>query len=125
MDRKFWAGVLIGLGLAMALLFGFRLAHFLRRGSLAPHPELVAETTDVSLIREWMTIPYVARTYGVPDEFLFEALELPEKDNRKMSLLELNEVYFPAREGFVIARVQEAILAFQSQVPLPPEPPRP
>jgi hypothetical protein len=125
MNSKFWAGVLIGLGAAIILLFGFRLAHAFRKGRLPPRPEPLAPMTDVALVRDWMTIPYIAHTYGVPDEFLFDALEIPEEQNQRKSLSELNEEYFPKRKRFVIERMQEAILDFQKQMPLPPNPPVP
>jgi len=124
-NRKFWAGLLIGVGVIIILLFGFRLAHIIRRGALPPHLQPMAASTDVTLIRDWMTVPYIARTYGLPDRALFEALNIPEKENRKKSLAEINEEYFPEEDGFVLARVQEAILAFQANAPLPPIAPTP
>ncbi|MEW6403412.1 MAG: hypothetical protein AB1649_16575 [Chloroflexota bacterium] len=120
MNRRFWAGVFMGLGVAIVLLFTFRLMHVLRRGLPPPRPEPLATITDVTLIRDWMTIPYIAHTYGVPDEFLFDALEIPERDNRKKSLDEINHEFFPGQTGFVIDRVQQAVHAFQANAPLPP-----
>jgi hypothetical protein len=124
-NRKFWVGLFLGFGLALVLLFGLRLAHELRRAGLPPAQQPLAASTDASLIRGWMTIPYIAHTYGVPDKVLFDTLNIPEKENRRKSLLELNNEYFPEQEGFVMTRIQEAILAFQGQVPLPPLPPTP
>ncbi len=119
MNRKLWVGLLIGLGAAIILLFGFRLVHVIRRGGLPLRPQPLATITDASLIREWMTIPYIAHTYGLPDQTLFDALEIPETDNRRKSLEEINEQYFPIDKGFVLERVQQAVLAFQEHEILP------
>lgn len=120
MNKKLGVGLLIGLGVLIVLVFGFRLAHALRRWGGPPHPQPRATTTDVQLIRDWMTVPYIAHTYGVPDQFLFKALEIPEQVNRKKNLVDINNKYFPGQEGFVITRIQQAILAFQEHAPLPP-----
>jgi hypothetical protein len=122
-NKKLGVGMLIGAGLVIIAFFGFRLMHELKRWGPPPGPKPFATTTDVTLIREWMTVPYIAHTYAVPDRMLFDALEIPEKDNRKKSLLDINNEYFPEQDGLVIALIQEAILAFQGQVPLPPMPP--
>lgn len=46
-------------------------------------PPPMPRETNVSLIQEWMTIPYISRTYGVPMPELFEKLSLDsEKDSR-------------------------------------------
>ena len=120
MDRKFWAGLLIGLGLGIVLLFGFRLAHVIRRGNLPPQAR--TSITDLSLIRDWMTIPYISRTYKISEEFLFDALGIPEKENRLKSLMEINDEYFSERQDFVLTRIREAIRAFRQHVPLAPLP---
>jgi len=122
MNKKLGVMLLIGLGLVIVLMSGFRLAHAIRRWGGPPRPQARATTTDVELIRDWMTIPYIAHTYGVPGDLLFEALEIPEQENHRKSLVEINTQYFPEQEGFVIARVQQAILAFQERAPLPPLP---
>ena len=122
MNKKIAAGLFIGLGFVIVLLFGFRLMRALRHWGMPPRPQPHATLTDVELIRDWMPIPYIARTYGVPDQMLFEALQIPEKENRKKSLEQLNSEFFPEQDGFVIVRVQQAIRAFQEHVPLPPVP---
>lgn len=123
MKGKIGVGLLIGSGLVIVALFGFRLMHEVRRWGSPPRPQPLATTTDVTLIREWMTIPYIAHTYAIPDGMLFEALGIPEKNNRKKSLQEINDEYFPAQDGFVITRLQDAILAFQRRETLPPNAP--
>lgn len=70
---RFWTRqrlLLVG-GLVLALLvtgfFGWRLlGRVLYRPSREP-------------IREWMSVPYVARSYGLPPPVLYEALGLPPR----------------------------------------------
>jgi hypothetical protein len=114
---------LIAFGILLVAFFGMRAAHAFRRiegAKLAPEqPALAVEMeTDVELIRDWMTVPYIARRYGVPDEVLFKALEIPERKNRSKSLAELNLEYYPASGGIVLEKIKAAILAQQ----LPPQP---
>ncbi|MBI4762533.1 MAG: hypothetical protein ACOYYF_01250 [Chloroflexota bacterium] len=115
---------LITAGVLLAVFFGLRAAfafHEFRRHSLHPFAPMEARNnqpveTDVELIRDWMTIPYIARTYRVPPEILFEALRLsPSKSLSEKSLKQLNDEYFPQAEGFVITTVKAAIVEFQAQ----------
>jgi len=116
---------LIALGVLIVAFFGVRavraFAH-IRDGGFGPgrpHPE--PSETDVELIRDWMTIPYIARTYGVPDRMLFKELRIPDKDNFEKSLKDLNDEYFPDQAGFVLETVKKAI----SERRPPPKPTAP
>ncbi len=73
--------VLIALGILFTAFFGWRAFHALNRiNGRRPAPPGHVET-DVESMRGWMTIPFIAHTYGLPDEALFKALEIPEKEN--------------------------------------------
>lgn len=122
MKKKFWVGLLIGLGAVIVLLFGFRLANELRHMGRPPKPQPFAAFTDVTLIRDWMTVPYISHTYGVPPRVLFEALDIPEKENHEKSMAEIDAQYFPGQEGRAIQLVQAAIQKFQKQAPPPNTP---
>ena len=121
---------LIGLGLIVAVFFGMRALHAFRvfRERRPPPLPAAAESlpieTDVDLIRDWMTIPYIARTYNVHPRALFEALDIPPQGNEEKSLGELNNEYFPEAPGIVIEMIKAAVRANQA-VPtaLPPLPP--
>jgi hypothetical protein len=112
---------LIVLGVMFVGFFGLRTLRAFKefRGHRPPPPFGPAEfqqeaETDVELIRDWMTIPYIARMYQVPPKFLFEAIDLPHRDkNDEKSLKQLNDEYFPSEEGVVMEKVKAAIQAFQ------------
>jgi len=76
-----------------------------------------ANQADVSLIRDWMTVPYIAKMYQVPPDAILKGLEIHEKDDedKKLSLKQLNEKYYPDQEGVVLAHIQSIIQAFQKQ----------
>ena len=114
---------LIALGVLIVAFFGVRAFHafrHIRDGGFGPgHPPPAPSETDVELIRDWMTIPYIAKTYGVPDRMLFKELRIPDKDNFEKSLKDLNAEYFPDQADFVLETMKKAISDHR------PPPPRP
>jgi len=126
---------LIVLGTLIVGFFGLRalfaLREFRRHGG--PPPQLAESfakrETDVELIRDWMTIPYISRTYQVNPRSIFEAVGISPKENEEKSLLQLNEEFFPDKPGIVIELVKTYIQAAQAAQPVPtaivPEPPSP
>jgi len=111
---------LIILGLLIIGFFGMRTVHAFREfhgHRPPPHGKL---ETDVELIRDWMTIPFISRMYQVPPPVLFEALDIPPQGNQDKSLKLLNDEYYPGVRGFVEAKVKTAIL--ENQPPAVPTP---
>lgn len=37
-------------------------------------------------LRGWMTIPYLSKTYDIPEEYLYQAIQVPEQHNDKRNL---------------------------------------
>ena len=119
-----WGLILIG-----AVFVGFFGLRFFRafrdfRGHPpAPFPPEDAQPaeTDVELIRDWMTIPFIARAYHVPTDLFYERLRIPSKGNGEKSLKQLNEQYFPSDPDVVLFTVKDVIRANQS----PPTAPSP
>jgi hypothetical protein len=112
--------LLIGLGIIFVGIFGLRTAYAIREFRQhrlpPPHFETGEPVTDVDLIRDWMTIPFIGRTYRVPPPIIFQALGIPKnKVNEEKSLKELNEEYFPNTPGVVLQQVKATI-----QTNLPP-----
>jgi hypothetical protein len=114
---------LIFLGVLFTIRFGMRVARSF--GVLHPPPFPPPMETDVELIRGWMTIPYIARVYSVPDKILWDSLGIPSlapKEARRTPLSRLNQQLFPGQPMEVLARVKQAILDFQAHLP-PTQPP--
>jgi len=118
---------LIVLGIVIVGFFGIRAIHafrHIRDGKFGPgHPPPPPSQTDVELIRDWMTIAYISRAYGVPDHMLFNELKIPEQGNLKKSLKTLNDRYYPNQAGFVLAEIKKAI--DNHRPPAPPVTPTP
>lgn len=102
------------LGVMLILFFGIRTLRAFKKFDKHRPPRIAVElSTDVGEIEDWMTIPFISHSYGVPPEILFDALEVEPKDNFKKSLKQLNEEYFPEADGFVIETVKVTILTLQ------------
>jgi len=108
---------LIGLGVLFVGFFGLRAFHAVRRFDKPPHPPFPPSKaepveTDVSLIRDWMTMGYISHTYHVPSRLLYEALSIkPNAKDEEKSLKELNDEYFPNNPDFVIEIVKATVQA--------------
>lgn len=111
--------VLIFIGGLIVGFFGLRTLHAFREFGGHRPPPSVAEAegieTDVELIREWMTIPFISKMYHVPPNVLFDAVGIPANKNREKSLKQLNREYFPQADGIVLEKIKAAVLANQPQ----------
>lgn len=104
--------VLTILGCLLITFFGLRAFHaFKKFNGHRPPPGQVE--TDVELIRDWMTVPFIARMYAVPEKIIFDALEILPRENRDKSLEEINREYYPETDGLAMQIVKAAILAHQ------------
>jgi hypothetical protein len=65
----------------------------------------------VELIRDWMTIPFVARMYHVHLPAIFAAIHIPHEGNEEKSIKQLNEEYYPDMPGLVLNMVKAAVQA--------------
>ena len=102
------------------LVFGGQAAWRLGRRLMGPPPP--PRQTDVALIADWMSVPYVSRAYRVPEPELYRALGVePEEGRRRAPLREI------AREtdrgsDEVLATVRSTVSAWQEAHPGPPTP---
>jgi len=81
---------LVIVGAALVGFFGVRAYHTYNRFQ---QRELAAGTIDVEAIRGWMTLPYIARAYDVPEDALFAALGIPKSGNERLSIKQLVAKY--------------------------------
>lgn len=116
------------LGVMLILFFGMRAFRaFKKFDSHRPPPFAEELQTDVEDIEEWMTIPFISHSYGVPPDTLFDALDIEPRDNFRKNLKQLNEEFYPELNGYVLTTVKAVILAHQPppmpDAPLTPLPP--
>lgn len=123
--------VLVITGVIIAGLFGLRTLRILREFREHGPPPVFSEDersaqTDVELIRDWMTIPFVGKLYQVPSRLLFRALDIPPQGNQEKSLRQLNDEYFPGVPGFVVTTIKLVVLEnIPPPLPTPPTAPAP
>ena len=109
---------LIVVGIILILFFGFRAVRsFLRIQFTSLDPGV----TDVELIRGWMTVPYIATSYSVPEEYIFEQIGVPQEGNQNKGLYRLNRDYYEGEPEAILKVIQEAITRYKAEYPPPTE----
>ena len=88
--RRVLVIALVVVGLGLVDFFGLRAYRAYTRFQ---HDASVGVVTDVEAIRGWMTLPYIARAYGVPEDALFAALAIPKQGNERLSVKQLVAKY--------------------------------
>lgn len=68
---------------------------------------------DVSSIDAWMTFPYIARVYHVPENCLYQSLHLPGSWTVRHSTLRVIADHYARSVDSVIKDVQQAILRYR------------
>ncbi len=84
----------------------------------------LAKVGDVRSIRPWMTIPYIAHMYHVPEKYLYTWLRLPANSNSTLHHATLHELSMTYKRPVndLIRNLQDAITAYRKQHPAHPEP---
>lgn len=72
---------------------------------------------DVSTIRPWMTVPFIAHTYHVPENYLYQSLHITDPGSVRRATLGILANRFNRPVDDVIHNVQKAILAYRRQHP--------
>jgi len=112
-----WRWLAVGailVGLALVVFFGLRaFRSYLRIHNAGLQPG----ATDVTLIRGWMTVEYLSKMYGVPQEVIFAGLGVPAQGNEQKSLSQLNRQYAPEQQYEMINRARTAIHNYLTQHP--------
>lgn len=112
--------ILIAAGLLLVIFFGMRtIRGFARLRQMDRRPL----STDVELIRGWMTVPYVSNNYRVPVEYLAKTCNLPPPEKHE-NLADINKKIAPDKKGLVVDCIKDAITTFQKTHPTPPAGPQ-
>ncbi|MHB8595948.1 MAG: hypothetical protein ACYDER_03960 [Ktedonobacteraceae bacterium] len=72
---------------------------------------------DVRSVSDWMTIPYIARTYHVPEDYLYQWLHITARQKPVHATLRLLAARYHRTVTNVIQSVQAAIQAYRMQHP--------
>lgn len=111
--------------LVIALLGAFFAARA-AMGAIATfqHQNALTRTGDVRTMRPWMTIPYIAHEYHVPDHYLYETLNIT-RDYPTHSTLQTIASRSHRSVSELIHKLQTAIIAYRKQHPFHPPNPQP
>jgi hypothetical protein len=111
--QRVLVSALIIFGIWIAAFFGLRTFHAYREVSEHRPPPFKNEhsETDVQLIEDWMTVPFVAKMYHISPHVIFDALHIPSEGNKEKSLKQLGEKYFPTTPGYVLGIVRAVVRA--------------
>ncbi len=121
--QRVLVSALIIFGIWIAAFFGLRTFHAYRevRDHRPPPPFKNEQSeTNVQLIEDWMTVPFIAKMYHVPARVIFDALNIPVDGNKEKSLKQLDEKFFPTTPGYTLGIVKTAV---QANLPPPIAPP--
>jgi hypothetical protein len=121
--RSRWQEYLVVLavvvGLALTAWFSYRLYQSV---VTLRHTRLRLGVTDTNLIQDWMSIPYIARSYRVPETVIWQGLGISERGNRIKNLGLLDREYAHGQPGVIANRVKAIVSAYLAQHPPTPTP---
>jgi hypothetical protein len=80
----------------------------------------LAAAGDVRTIRPWMTIPYIARFYHVPEVYLYRSLHIYDARPPRHATLRALAIRFNRPVDEMIHQIQIAILNYRKQHPNKP-----
>lgn len=72
---------------------------------------------DVHTIDQWMTLPYIAHTYHVPESYLYNQLRLSSSHRLPHTTLQVLAISDHQPVSHFINQVQQAILAYRNAHP--------
>jgi hypothetical protein len=77
----------------------------------------LVKADDVRSVSDWMTIPYIARTYHVPEDYLYQWLHITDRQKPVHATLRLLAARYHRSVTSVIQSVQAAIQEYRAQHP--------
>jgi hypothetical protein len=85
------AAIIIVVGLAIMIPKGLGMFEFFREINYAGSNHFQAGNPSTDLIRPWMSIRYIAVAYGVPQEYLYDAVHIrPSPETSMLAITRLN-----------------------------------
>ncbi len=118
-SARLWQLFTIGLIILGLLLIGFFGLRAVRSYIRLQQTGLEPGVTNVEAIRGWMTVPYIAAAYDVPEDYIFSRLNLPAEGNQDKSLADLNRTYARGQPGIMLEAVKTAVKKYLSEHPRP------
>lgn len=76
-------------------------------------PPPFGHRSDVSLIQDWMTIPYISGVYGVPEQVIFDSLGLDRNQFKKARINQIAQKQGKS-SGEILQTIRLTITNFQT-----------
>jgi hypothetical protein len=83
------------------------------------------QSGDVSTVRPWMTVHFIAQTYHVPENYLYQSLHISNPQPVRHATLRVLATHYNRPVNDVIHNIQVAILSYRKQHPHGGTPPPP
>lgn len=118
--RKLLAAALVVFGLVITVFFGIRAVRSFQQMRYIHEQGIDRGVAGVDAIRPWMTIRFIAIAYAVPEEYIYDQLQIPfNRRDADTSLGQLNKIYdlglSPVNNELVIVeRIKAAVTAYQT-----------
>jgi hypothetical protein len=77
----------------------------------------LTQSGDVSTIRPWMTVHFIAQTYRVPENYLYQSLHITNPQPVSHATLRVLADHYKRPVNDVIHNLQVAILSYRKQHP--------
>ena len=114
--------ILLVIGIAFLLLALYFTVKSVLTFMHPPRP-LVREQNAV-IVESWMTIPYIAKAYRIPEQELFQRTGLPKNTGKSQSIKSIAEKN-KLNPDEMTAQIRQAIITFQKDHPRPSRKPLP
>jgi hypothetical protein len=75
----------------------------------------LTQSGDVSTIRPWMTVHFIAETYRVPENYLYQSLHIANPQPVRHATLRVLADHYKRPVNDVIHNIQVAILSYRRQ----------
>lgn len=110
--KKTLAIGLLGIGLILTSIYGVR----------AVKTYLILRAVESNfenpvMLERWMTIPYLAKTHNIPEEYLYRTLNVPPEGNDNRNLRYIRKNYYEGDLETMLITVQVAIANYHAKIP--------
>lgn len=114
--KQIGVGILACLALTITIIFA---AQTVRAVQHFQYSHRLALSGDVRSIRSWMTIPYIAKVYHVPESYLLQSLHIADPNTVRHVTLQTLAGRLHTTTDTLIHEIQAAILTYRKLHPTP------
>ena len=114
LNKRLIVYILILVGIASIIFASTIGFNIFRKVSHRPPP--IPRQTNVELIQDWMTVPFIAKSYHVPEPLLFEKLGINAQEFRRSNLSTIAQTTNKSPVD-IIQIIRQTIAEIQSSPP--------